>query len=185
MLRKNTNRPRTSKDAGKIAPTELLILALVAHGHARTLYALQKETFLSAGALVPALRKLMDKGLLRSEEPGLRGRLEFQVPQSKAKEIEEKWKATAKEHIGDCDAVLKLCKAAEIFDLPEAVDLASSALQLRTAELRNYTNPNGQRRVPQIDPYNFRSFWDVARFYKLQAEEQTLREVKRALESDL
>ena len=168
-----------------MAPTELLILALISHGHAPTLYALQKETLLSAGALVPALAKLNAKGLLHAEPLGPRKRQRFRVAKDVMKKNEEKWKSSAQDHIADCDAVLKLCKAAEIFNLPEAVEYARSAAEFRASELRKYTNKNGEIEAPELNPFSYRSYRDVARFYQLQAEEHTLRAVEAALKTDL
>lgn len=177
-----------------MSPTELLILALISHGHAPTLYALQQETLLSAGALFPALAKLKAKGLLQAEPRGPRRRQQFYVPAGVLKKMvdkwessgmEEKWKASAQNHIADCDAVLKLCKAAEIFDLPEAVKYAHSAAELRASELRKYTNRKGQIEAPAVDLTSYRSYREVARFYQLQAEEHTLRAVEAALKTDL
>ena len=176
-----------------MSPTELLILAIISHGHAPTLYALQQETLLSAGALFPALAKLKAKGLLQAEPRGLRKRQQFHVPAGVLKKMvdkwessgmEEKWKASAQDHIADCDAVLKLCKAAEIFDLPEAVKYAHSAAELRASELRKYTNRKGQIEAPAVDLVSYRSYREVARFYQLQAEEHTLRAVEAALKTD-
>ena len=168
-----------------MSPTELLILALIAHGHAPTLYALQKETLLSAGALVPALAKLEAKGLLHAEAVGPRKRRQFRVPPSAMRKMEERWKSSIQDHIADCDAVLKLCKAAEIFDLTEAVEYAHSAAELRASELRKYRNREGQIEAPAVDYVNYRSYRDVARFYQLQAEEHTLRAVEAALRTDM
>jgi hypothetical protein len=89
------------------------------------------------------------------------------------------------DHIADCDAVLKLCKAAEIFDLPEAVEYAHSAAELRASELRKYTNREGHIDAPELNPFSYRSYRDVARFYQLQAEEHTLRALEAALRTDL
>jgi DNA-binding MarR family transcriptional regulator len=183
--RVKSNISGTAKEAGKLSPTELLILALISHGHAPTLYALQKETLLSAGALFPALAKLKAKGLLHAEPLGPRKRQQFRVPASVLRKIEEKWKSSAQDHIADCDAVLKLCKAAEIFNLPEAVDYAHSAAELRASELRKYTNREGRIEAPEVDLVSYRSYRDVARFYQLQAEEHTLRAVEAALKTDL
>ncbi len=177
-----------------MSPTELLILALISHGHALTLYALQKETQLSAGAVFPALAKLKAKGLLQAEALGPRKRQQFRVPSGVLKKMvdkwessgmEEKWKASARDHIADCDAVLKLCKAAEIFDLPEAVEYAHEAAEFRAAELRKYMNRKGQIEAPGIDLVSYRSYRVAARFYQLQAEEHTLRAVEAALRTDL
>jgi DNA-binding PadR family transcriptional regulator len=169
----------------KLPPTELLILALISHGHAPTLYALQKETQLSAGALFPALAKLKAKGLLQTEPRGPRKRQQFRVSASLLKKMGVTWKSSAQDHIADCDAVLKLCKAAEIFDLPEAVEYARSAVEFRASELRKYTNREGQIEAPAIDLVSYRSYREVARFYQLQAEEHTLRAVEAALKTDL
>jgi len=179
------NLSGTAKEAGKLTPTELLILALISHGHAPTLYALQKETLLSAGALVPALAKLTAKGLLHAEPLGPRKRQRFRIAKDVMEKNTEKWKSSAQDHIADCDAVLKLCKAAEIFDLPEAVEYAHSAAELRAAELRKYTNQKGHIEAPEVDPLSYRSYRDVARFYQLQAEEHTLRAVEEALKKEL
>jgi len=176
--------------ARKWSPTELLILALISHGHATTLYALQKETLLSAGALVPALAKLKAEGLLHAESLGPRKQQQFRVPAVIAEKIrrktgktwiEEKWKASAQAHITDCDAVLKLCKAAEIFAMREAAEYAYSAAELRASELRKYTNREGRLEAPVLNPFSYRSYRDVARFYQLRAEEQTLRALEAAL----
>ena len=174
-----------AKDARKLAPTELLVLALISHGYATTLYSLQKETLLSAGALVPALAKLQAKRLLRAESSGVRKRQEFRTPAGIVKKIEEQWKASAQDHIGNCDAVLKLCKAAEIFDIGEAVLYAHSAAELRSSELRKYTNREGHLETPEVNPFSYRSYRQLARFYQLQAEEQTLRAVEATLRTDL
>ncbi len=181
----NPNISGTAKEAGKLSPTELLILALISHGYAPTLYALQKETLLSAGALFPALAKLKTKGLLQAEELGPRKRQQFRVPPGALRKIEEKWKSGAEDYIADCDAVLKLCKAAEVFDLPEAVEYAHSAAELRASELRKYTNQRGRIEAPKLDPFSYRSYRDVARFYQFQAEEQTLRTLEAALRTDM
>jgi DNA-binding PadR family transcriptional regulator len=85
-----------------LSPTELLILALISHGHAPTLYALQKETLLSAGALVPALAKLKADGLLEAEALGPRKRRQFRVPPGVLRKMEERWKSGAEDHIADC-----------------------------------------------------------------------------------
>ncbi len=162
-----------------------MILALVSHGHAPSLYALQKETLLSAGALFPALAKLKAKKMLHAEQLGPRNRQQFGVPPGVLSKIEEKWKSCAEEHIADCDAVLKLCTAAEIFDLPEAVEYAHSAAELRASELRKCTNREGQIEAPAIDFVSYRSYTEVARSYQLQAEEHTLRAVEAALKMDL
>lgn len=183
--RAKSNIAGSAKEAGRLTPTELLILALISHGHAPTLYALQKETLLSAGALFPALAKLKDKGLLRAEAVGPRKRQQFHVPPRVLKEIEAKWKSSIQDHIADCDSVLKLCKAAEIFDLSEAVEYAHKAAELRASELRKYTNRNGQIEPPEIDFVSYRSYRDVARFYQLQAEEHVLRAVEAALRTDM
>jgi hypothetical protein len=183
--RPKLNNSGTAKEARTLAPTELLILALISHGHAPTLYAMQKETLLSAGALFPALAKLKAKGLLYAEPIGPRKRQQFHVPPSALKTMEEKWKSSAQGHIADCDAVLKLCKAAEIFDLPEAVEYAHSAAEFRATELRKYTNRKGQIEAPAVDLVSYRSYREVARFYHLQAEEHTLRAVEAALKKDL
>lgn len=178
-------RPRTAKELTKLTPTEFLIVALISYGHATTLYALQKETSLSAGALVPALTNLKAKGLLQVEASGARNRQQFRVPAGVLKKIEEKWKSSAQDHLADCDAVLKLCKAAEIFDLSEAVEYARSAAELRALELRKYTHRKGHLEAPELHPFSYRSYRDVARFYQLQAEEQTLRALETALRTDM
>jgi DNA-binding PadR family transcriptional regulator len=190
---KNRKFPGTEKEARKCSPTELLILALISYGHATTLYALQKETLLSAGALVPALTKLKADGLIQAESVGPRRRQQFRVGAVILKRVERKteqtikenWNASAQAHMADCDAVLKLCKAGEIFDLPEAVEYAHSAAEFRASELRKYTNQEGRVEAPEIDPFSYRSYRDVARFYQLQAEEHTLRAVEAALKTDL
>lgn len=182
---KKTKLSRNPGDGRTLAPTEFLILALISYGHATTLYALQKETLLSAGALFPALAKLRGKGLLEADASGPRKRRAFRLAVGAVKNIEEKWKTSAPDHIADCDAVLKLCKAAEIFDLPGAVEYAHSAAELRAKELRKYTSRTGQVEAPQLDPFSYRSYRDVARFFQLQAEEQTLKQLEAALRSDL
>jgi len=173
-----------AEEAGKLSPTELLIVALISHGHAPTLYALQKETLLSAGAVFPALAKLKAKGLLQTEPRGPRKRQQFRVSTGVLKKMAATWKSSAQDHIADCDAVLKLCKAAEIFDLPEAVEYAHSAAELQASELRKYTNRRGQIEAPAVDLVSYRSYREVARFYQLQAEERTLRAVEEALKTD-
>jgi DNA-binding MarR family transcriptional regulator len=185
MSRKRKSILGRQEEDSKLTPTELLILALISHGHAPTLYALQKETLLSAGALFPALAKLKAKGLLHAEPLGPRKRQQFRVPASVLKKIAEKWKSSAQDHIADCDAVLKLCKAAEILDLPNAVKYAQSAAELRASELRKYTNSKAQIEAPEVDLVSYRSYRDVARFYQLQAEEHTLRTLEAALRTDL
>lgn len=160
-------------------------MALVSHGHAPTLYALQTETLLSAGALVPALAKLKAKGLLQAEALGPRNRQRFRVPASILKKMGEKWKSSARDYTADCDAVLKLCKAAEIFHLSEAVEYAHSAAELRASELRKYTNREGKIEPPTVDFASYRSYRDVARFYQLQAEEHVLRAVEAALRTEM
>jgi DNA-binding MarR family transcriptional regulator len=184
-LNRSKRSDRAKKEVKKLAPTEFLILALISYGHATTLYALQKETQLSAGALVPALAKLKAKGLLQAEALGPRRRQQFRIPASAVKKLGERWKSSVQEHMADCDAVLKLCKAAEIFDLPEAVEYAHSAAELRASELRKYTNRKGQIEAPAVDLVSYRSYREVARFYQLQAEEHTLRAVEAALKTDL
>jgi DNA-binding MarR family transcriptional regulator len=179
-----SNISGSAKEAGKLSPTEFLILALISHGHAPTLYALQKETLLSAGALVPALAKLKASGLLHAEALGPRKRQQFRVPAGSLRKMAERWKLSAQDHIADCDAVLKLCKAAEIFDISEAVEYARLAAELRASELRKYTNKQGRIEAPGVNPFSYRSYKDVARFYQLQAEEQTLRAVEAALKKD-
>ena len=178
-------RHQTTKALAKLTPTEFLILGLISHAHATTLYALQKETSLSAGALVPALANLRAKGWLQVEASGARNRQQFRVPAGIRRKIEEKWKASAQDHIADCDAVLKLCKAAEIFNLPEAVEYAYSAAELRAGELRKYTNRTGHIEAPEVDLRTYRSYRDVARFHQLQAEEQTLRAIEAALRTEM
>jgi|SRR5271157_1525664 len=170
-------------ESKKLSPTELLIIALISNGW-RTLYALQKETLLSAGALVPALEKLRDKGLLHAEPAGPRNRRQFRVPAAISKNIGEKWKASADDHIVDCDAVLKLCKAAEIFDIQAAVKYADEALELRAEKLRKYRNKAGDIVAPEPDYRSYLSYREVAKFYRLQAEEQTLRAIVAALKTD-
>jgi hypothetical protein len=184
----NRGKPNTSgtaKEVGKLSPTELLILALISHGHGRTLYALQKETLLSAGAVFPALAKLKAKGLLKPEPLGPRKRQRFRVPPGVLKKMAAIWKSSAEDHIADCDAVLKLCKAAEIFDLPAAVEYAHSAAEHRVSELRKYTNPDGHIEAPDLNPFSYLSYKNVARFYQLQAEKQTLTALEAALKTDL
>jgi DNA-binding PadR family transcriptional regulator len=174
-----------AKEAGRLSPTELLILALISRGHAPTLYALQKETLLSAGALVPALAKLREKGLLQAKALGPRKRQQFRVPPAIWKKIEERWKSSTRDHIADCNAVLKLCKAAEIFDLRAAVEYAHEAAEFRASELRKCTNRNGQIEAPEVDFVSYLSYRKVARFYQLQAEEHVLRAVEAALRTDM
>src|SRR5262249_10227987 len=173
------------QEGKKWSPTELLIVALISHGHAPTLYALQRETLLSAGALVPALAKLKAKGLLHADETGPRNRKQFRVPAGVLSRVAEEWKASAQAHIADCDAVLKLCKAAEIFDLPEAVEYAHAGAEFRTAELRKYTSRTGHIEAPDVDPRSFRSYKDVARFHQLQAEQLTLTALEKALRTEM
>jgi len=168
-----------------LSPTELLILALISNGQGRTLYALQKETLLSAGAVFPALAKLKDKGLLKPEPLGPRQRQQFRVSPGVLQKMAAIWRSSAHDHISDCDAVLKLCKAAEIFDLSEAVEYAHSAAGLRASELRKYTNRDGKIEPPKVDFVSYRSYRDVARFYQLQAEEHVLRAVEAALRTDM
>jgi DNA-binding PadR family transcriptional regulator len=174
-----------ARETEELSPTELLILALISHGHAPTLYALQKETQLSAGAVFPALAKLKNKGLLQTEPRGPRKRQQFRVSAGVLKRMAATWRSSAPDHISDCDAVLKLCKAAEIFDLPEAVEYAHSAAELRASELRKYTNRKGRIEAPGLELVSYRSYREVARFYQLQAEERTLRAVEAALKTDL
>lgn len=178
------NTSGTAKEAGKLSPTELLILALISHGHGRTLYALQKETLLSAGAVFPALAKLKAKGLLQPEPLGPRKRQRFRVPPGVLKKMPAIWKSSAEDHIADCDAVLKLCKAAEIFDIQEAVKYAHEAAELRAAKLRKYRNEAGDIVAPEPDFRSYLSYREVAEFYRLQAEEQTLRAILAALKTD-
>ena len=190
---KNRNFSGTAKEARKYSPTEILILTFIARGHATTLYALQKETLISAGALVPALARLKAEGLISLDPVGLRKRQQFRINSVifkkargyKETAIEENLKASAQEHIADCDAVLKLCKAAEILDLSYAVEYAHSAAELRASELRKYTSQEGRVEAPEVDPFSYRSYLDVARFYQLQAEEHTLRAVEAALMTDM
>lgn len=168
----------------KWSPTELLIIALISHGYAPTLYALQKETLLSPGALVPALAKLRDKGLLEVEPAGPRNRQQFHVPAAVLEKIGNQWRSTAPDYIGNCEAVLKLCKAAEIFDIQEGVKYADEAAELRATKLRKYRNKAGDIVAPEPDFRSYRSYREVAEFYQLQAEEQTLRAILAALKTD-
>src|ERR1039457_4432123 len=93
----------TRKQVGKLTPNEFLIWALIWGGYANTLYSLQKETQLSAGALVPALAKLIDKGLLQEEVlVGPRKRREFRASKRDMGKMGEKWVASAMDHIPDC-----------------------------------------------------------------------------------
>jgi DNA-binding PadR family transcriptional regulator len=179
------NASRSARETGKLSPTELLILALISHGHAPTLYALQKETLLSAGAVFPALAKLKAKRLLETEPRGPRKRQQFRVSPGVLEKMAAIWKSSADDHIADCDAVLKLCKAAEIIDLSEAVEYAHSAAELRASELRKYTNRDGKIEPPEVDFVSYRSYRDLARFYQLQAEEHVLRAVEAALRTDM
>jgi len=68
-----------------------------------------------------------------------------------------------------------------MFDLSYAGEYAHSAAERRASELRKYTNARGRVKAPEVDPFSYRSYRDVARFYQLQAEEQTLRAVERAV----
>jgi len=179
---KTRDRKQESK---KWSPTELLIIALISHGFVPTLYALQKETLLSPGALVPALAKLKEKGLLvEVGEPGPRNRLQLRVPQAVLKKIDDEWRSTAPDYIENCDAVLKLCKAAEIVDMQEAVKYANEAIELRVEKLRKYRNKAGEIVAPKPDYRSYLSYREVAEFYRLQAEEQTLRAILGALKTD-
>ncbi len=167
-------------------PTELLVLSLIFYARASSLYALQQETALSAGALVPALRKLKAKGLLHAGLLGPRRRQEFSVKVGIPEmALEENWKSVAGRFIDDSDAVLKLCKVAEHFNLPLAVEYAKAAAEFRGAELRKYTNREGHIQAPELNVYSFRSYKEVARFHQLQAEEVTLRVVEAALTAEL
>jgi hypothetical protein len=74
---------------------------------------------------------------------GPRKRQRFNVFAEALRKMEEKLKSIASDHIADCDAVLKLCKAGKIFDLPEAVEYAHSAAEPRASELRKCTNRKG------------------------------------------
>lgn len=182
-----SSRPKTGPElkADQLSPTELMILVLISHEGADTLYALHRETLHSAGALVPALAKLKAKGLLHAEVAGPRNRQQFRVPAGALKEIEEQWRSSAQTHIMDCDAVLKLCKAAELFDIQEAIQYAHSAAELRATELwKHYKNRAGQVEAPEVNPFSYGSYRNVRRFYQLQAEEQILRAVEAALLTD-
>jgi hypothetical protein len=169
----------------KLSPTELLVLALVWGQHANTLYSLQKETLHSAGALAPAVAKLVNRGLLEIDSPGPRSRVEFHVSKGVVKAMEHEWKIVLQDHIGDCDAVLKLCKAGEIFDLPAAIEFAQEAAALRELELRKYKDDHGRLKAPELDPFRYISYWEVERFHRLQAEQHTIRAVEAGLRKDL
>ncbi len=101
------------------------------------------------------------------------------------KTMEREWKSTLKDHISDCGAVLKLCKAGEIFDLPAAIEYAREAAALRELELRKFKDDRGRLKPPEIDPFHYVSYWEVERFHRLRAEKQTIRAIEAALRKDL
>lgn len=178
---KNANSGAATQ-TGKLTPTEFLILALIWGGHANTLYTLQKETQLSTGALAPALAKLRGKGLLQAALLGARKRQEFRVPEGAMKEIKEQW--YSRSHTTDGDAVLKFCKAGQVFDLASAVEYSASCVGYRDAELGKYTNQLGVVEPPKVDVFSYRSYMELARFYRLLAEVKTLEAVSAALQTE-
>jgi hypothetical protein len=172
----------TARQAGKLTPNEFLILALIWGGHANTLYTLQKKTLLSAGALVPALLKLKAKRLLELDAKGPRKRQEFRVSEGAMAKIKKQW--YSRDHVADCDAVLKLCKAGQVIDIASTVEYAAGCVGYRDAELRKYTNQAGVVEAPKVDVFSYRSYTDVARFYRLLAELKTLEAVSAALNTE-
>ncbi len=167
------------------SPTELLLIVLISHKVATSLYELQKETLLSPGALVPALRKLKARRCVRVHKAGPRGRKQFYVPEEVLAELESEWTKAALSHIDDFDAVLKLCKAAENANLPKAVAYAHAAAKRRASELDIYADDTGRRTAPKLEFDSYPSYKELARFYQLQAEESTLKALEAALRTDL
>ena len=180
-IKKKSAIAGSAKETWALGPTELLVLTLIARGRATTLYALQQETSLSAGALVPALAKLRTKRLLYAESPGPRNRQEFSVEPEIMGQMETNWKSIAGRHIEDCDATIKLLKVAEQFNLSLAMEYVHEAVQRRFSAIRLYTNRDGDIEIPKLDLRKFSSYRAVARFNTLQAELQTLQAMEIAL----
>ena len=147
-------------------------------------YEMQKETLLSAGVLVPCLRKLKDAGLITVEKPGRRERRQISITTAGRSVLEEQWRKALDENISDFEAVLKLCKVGEWISLEEAIGFCQRAVEFRSKQLSFYERPDKVREAPILDSYSLASYRELAKFHRLQGEEIVLRALKKALIDD-
>ena len=87
---------------------DLFVLALIESG-VSTPYGLRTAAGLSPGATIPALRRLLEAGLVLAKEPGLRGRTDHMLTAHGRRYLESGWRALIEEGpSGDFDADLRV-----------------------------------------------------------------------------
>jgi DNA-binding PadR family transcriptional regulator len=79
-----------TRDKRRRTDLDLFILALI-DGGVSTPYELQKTAGLSQGATIPALKRLLEAGLVRQGKPGARGRTDYKVTAAGSKALKAGW----------------------------------------------------------------------------------------------
>lgn len=95
-------------DKRRRADLDLFLLALIENGIG-TPYEFQKFAGISQGASIPALRRLIDGGLVRPGKAGSRGRTAHQITLAGQKTLKEGWRALVDgQPSGDLEADLRV-----------------------------------------------------------------------------
>ena len=97
-----------TRDKRRRTDLDLFVLALIAEGIS-TPYNLQKSAGLSQGATIPALRRLIQEGLVEQAEPGPRGRADHRITREGRQILKTGWRELLDGGpSGDLDADLRV-----------------------------------------------------------------------------
>ncbi len=161
-------------------------MVLISKDIARTQYALQTKTRLSSGAILLTLRHLVARGVLTpSAKKGPRGRQEFELVPGAMTAFAHRLRESARTHIEDADGILRVCKAAELFDTARlSLELAHEAAHWRSQQLRDAVGVTietlATRERQELRPYVF-----LSRFSRIMAEERMFRSLVDVLDKEL
>jgi DNA-binding PadR family transcriptional regulator len=97
-----------TRDKRRRSDLDLFVLSLIESGLS-TPYDLRKAAGLSPGATIPALRRLLDEGLVLAGKPGSRGRTDHRVTAEGRRYLKNGWRELIDEGpSGDLDADLRV-----------------------------------------------------------------------------
>jgi len=167
-------------------PNELLVLAAIgSYSAGCSQYYVIKETDTSPGVIVPLLRRLESQGLVEIHKVGPRGQIRIWLTALGKEQLEGDWLQQLDFWLWKIDAVLKLIKAKEWLDLPQAVSFAHQAIEYRRAALSRYRDREGKIAKPPLQRDVYKSYQELHFFHQLHAELATLKELEAALAAEL
>jgi DNA-binding MarR family transcriptional regulator len=125
-------RPFTSRAQFPLSPTEFLLLAILQNTQLHSLYALREQLGLSPGAIVPALRGLMTRGLVKRESASTRGKKPFSITEAGRLVLQRDYdRALAEAEESDLDSAVRAATALKIVGSPLLGVFLDSAVRAR------------------------------------------------------